>query len=193
MSARVIPDFGQIVGRDPDEHERALWERSTHRIGEAPGSWRIDLATCGACSRVWNNAAGSDITPAPSARCPFEYQHEPETPQGTTDHDYAEAVRLVLDAAVTAYDSDDQDALAGVETALAALLPMDGPPACDVLADAYAYPRGERTAALREYVITTANGRRTWHAEDEQHAREQHADAFTGEPGEDVLAVELEA
>lgn len=40
------------------------------------------------------------------------------------------------------------------------------------------------------YVITTENGKRTWWADDAQHAREQHEEAFQGEPGEIVLAIE---
>lgn len=36
----------------------------------------IEIATCGHCGRSWNDAAVSSITPAPSGRCPFEYEHE---------------------------------------------------------------------------------------------------------------------
>jgi hypothetical protein len=35
----------------------------------------LDIATCGSCGRSWNDAASSDVTPAPSGRCPFEYEH----------------------------------------------------------------------------------------------------------------------
>jgi hypothetical protein len=41
----------------------------------------VDVATCGSCGRSWNDAAVSSWTPAPSGRCPFEY-----------DHDYVEEV-----------------------------------------------------------------------------------------------------
>lgn len=34
-----------------------------------------DLCTCGTCGRVWDDSHGSAVTPAPSARCPFEYSH----------------------------------------------------------------------------------------------------------------------
>src|SRR4051794_34057226 len=37
-----------------------------------------DIATCGACGRSWDDAVGTAWTPAPSARCPFEYDHEDE-------------------------------------------------------------------------------------------------------------------
>jgi hypothetical protein len=36
----------------------------------------IEMATCGACGRRWNDAATSSVTPTPSGRCPFEYDHE---------------------------------------------------------------------------------------------------------------------
>jgi hypothetical protein len=39
------------------------------------GNERIDICTCGTCGRSWNDAAVSQWTPTPSARCPFEYEH----------------------------------------------------------------------------------------------------------------------
>lgn len=36
----------------------------------------LDVMTCGTCGRSWNDAAVSAWTPAPSGRCPFEYDHE---------------------------------------------------------------------------------------------------------------------
>lgn len=36
----------------------------------------ISVMTCGHCGRSWNDAATSHLTPAPSGRCPFEYEHE---------------------------------------------------------------------------------------------------------------------
>jgi hypothetical protein len=39
------------------------------------GEHKPDLATCGHCGRTWDNARISSLTPAPSARCPFEYAH----------------------------------------------------------------------------------------------------------------------
>lgn len=36
----------------------------------------VKLAKCGTCFQRWNDAAISSLTPAPSARCPFEYEHE---------------------------------------------------------------------------------------------------------------------
>lgn len=34
-----------------------------------------DIVTCGACGRSWNDHHSSGWTPAPSGRCPFEYDH----------------------------------------------------------------------------------------------------------------------
>jgi hypothetical protein len=48
------------------------------------GNEIVDICTCGACGRSWNDAAVSSITPAPSGRCPFEYEH-------TEDEDSADA------------------------------------------------------------------------------------------------------
>lgn len=42
------------------------------------GRERVDVATCGTCGRSWNDAQSSSLTPAPSGRCPFEYEHEDE-------------------------------------------------------------------------------------------------------------------
>ena len=33
------------------------------------------LTTCGGCHRSWDDAVATSWTPAPSARCPFEYFH----------------------------------------------------------------------------------------------------------------------
>lgn len=34
-----------------------------------------DVATCGDCGRSWDDRVVTAITPTPSARCPFEYEH----------------------------------------------------------------------------------------------------------------------
>lgn len=36
----------------------------------------VDLATCGTCGRSWDDSVVTAWTPAPSGRCPFEYEHE---------------------------------------------------------------------------------------------------------------------
>lgn len=45
--------------------------RNAHRQRAAATA----LATCGACGRSWDDAIVTSWTPAPSARCPFEYYH----------------------------------------------------------------------------------------------------------------------
>lgn len=37
-----------------------------------------DRATCGQCGLSWDDAKPTTWTPAPSARCPFEYFHKYE-------------------------------------------------------------------------------------------------------------------
>ncbi len=34
-----------------------------------------DRVTCGTCGRSWDDAIATSYTPAPAARCPFEYFH----------------------------------------------------------------------------------------------------------------------
>jgi hypothetical protein len=48
------------------------------------GNEIIEVATCGVCGRSWNDAAVSSWTPAPSGRCPFEYEHEDEEDEEET-------------------------------------------------------------------------------------------------------------
>jgi len=43
------------------------------------------------------------------------------------------------------------------------------------------------------YVVATANGERDWCADDAEHAREQHEDAFSGQPGEQIRSIRLVA
>ena len=35
-----------------------------------------DVAMCGSCGLVWDDAIPTSWTPAPSGRCPFEYYHK---------------------------------------------------------------------------------------------------------------------
>ena len=34
-----------------------------------------DIVTCGHCGRAWDDSIPTHLTPAPAARCPFEYSH----------------------------------------------------------------------------------------------------------------------
>ena len=40
----------------------------------------ITPTTCGTCGITWDDAVVTGVTPAPSGRCPFEYDHEEEEP-----------------------------------------------------------------------------------------------------------------
>lgn len=54
----------------------------------------VEVATCGTCGRSWNDAAISSVTPAPSGRCPFEYDHDEPEREPTP----AEQIAAQLDA-----------------------------------------------------------------------------------------------
>lgn len=45
-----------------------------------PGQHAEVKATCGTCGRSWDDNIITEWTPAPSARCPFEYFHEESDP-----------------------------------------------------------------------------------------------------------------
>lgn len=38
---------------------------------------------CGHCGRGWDDTVGTEWTPVPSARCPFEYDHEYSDDEGS--------------------------------------------------------------------------------------------------------------
>ncbi|MGH2903568.1 MAG: hypothetical protein ACRDK7_08305 [Solirubrobacteraceae bacterium] len=46
---------------------------------------------------------------------------------------------------------------------------------------------------LQNHTVVTANGERTWQAEDACHAREQHEDAFADQPGEKIISLRRES
>lgn len=50
----------------------------THPItqDEYPAPPGADIVTCWTCHRSWDDSLPTSLTPAPSARCPFEYEHE---------------------------------------------------------------------------------------------------------------------
>ena len=54
---------------------RAYVKASTFRRDDAGDLIRSSLATCGTCGRSWDDSIVTSLTPAPSARCPFEYYH----------------------------------------------------------------------------------------------------------------------
>lgn len=46
------------------------------RVGQTAG----DRVTCGTCGLSWDDSIGTSMTPAPAARCPFEYFHKEDEP-----------------------------------------------------------------------------------------------------------------
>jgi hypothetical protein len=46
--------------------------------GESAPAMFSNPATCGTCGRTWEDGVPTSVTPAPSARCPFEYEHGEE-------------------------------------------------------------------------------------------------------------------
>lgn len=51
------------------------WMSPGFPLDGLPKGW----AQCGTCGRSWNDDKSTSVTPTPSGRCPFEYEHE-ETP-----------------------------------------------------------------------------------------------------------------
>jgi hypothetical protein len=47
----------------------------------------------------------------------------------------------------------------------------------------------DRSHLLQPFYVTTAFGTRTWQAEDAEHAREQHENAFGEQPDETILCI----
>ena len=43
-----------------------------------------DRATCGTCGLSWDDSISTSMTPAPAARCPFEYFHKEDGPPKLT-------------------------------------------------------------------------------------------------------------
>ena len=47
-----------------------IWDVNTKRTRIV--QMHADIATCGECGRSWDDSIVTSMTPAPSARCPFE-------------------------------------------------------------------------------------------------------------------------
>jgi hypothetical protein len=54
--------------------------------GTDPGS----VVTCGECGRQWDDSVITSLTPAPAARCPYEYIHEAIPTGYRGDENYGE-------------------------------------------------------------------------------------------------------
>lgn len=57
---------------------RRIIERGEPNEDGPNGEHVPELTTCGTCGRTWDDGRISELTPAPSARCPFEYAHASE-------------------------------------------------------------------------------------------------------------------
>jgi len=62
--------------------------KSQHKLpdfqvgAKRPEGTVADWCQCGTCERWWDDSLITSMTPAPSARCPFEYDHDnPEEPR----------------------------------------------------------------------------------------------------------------
>ena len=83
---------------------------TTPRLPRIPKSWPVqplkasetatDKATCGTCGVSWDDVKVTSITPAPSARCPFESFHKSEGSAESIvrDHNDAQGLREALEA-----------------------------------------------------------------------------------------------
>lgn len=54
----------------PETYARVLAE-----IEATPTTPRENVAVCGECGFAWDDTKSTSLTPAPSARCPNEYNH----------------------------------------------------------------------------------------------------------------------
>ena len=82
-------------------------EGATPRYDE-DGVEIVQVATCGHCGHSWNDAATSHLTPAPSGRCPFEYEHEYEDEVPVEDLYARVADRVEALALLMAWLRDEQ-------------------------------------------------------------------------------------
>jgi hypothetical protein len=67
---RVEQLEGEIKADEISEDNGAKAQRNDD------GSVVEDIVTCETCGKSWNDALISERTPAPSARCPYEYLHD---------------------------------------------------------------------------------------------------------------------
>lgn len=77
----VLPEGTVCTGRQMREllaeagSYRAPWDEAGEVQEDEDGEIIVRMVTCGTCGRRWNDALITSRTPAPAARCPFEYEH----------------------------------------------------------------------------------------------------------------------
>lgn len=72
------PEYMHVPMERVDLEILPVSSESGRRRHDGDGRPIIDVATCGACGRSWDDALVTSLTPAPSGRCPFEYDHDSE-------------------------------------------------------------------------------------------------------------------
>jgi len=83
LEAAGVPEFPDDEDDVPEDYPvKVLGISSEQDLNEAfitlarvNGVKPDDLAHCGTCGRIWNDAISTGMTPVPSGRCPFEYYH----------------------------------------------------------------------------------------------------------------------
>jgi hypothetical protein len=85
MRPARVPEMdaeGTMVYREGDDETGMVWDVLTLKMmpreeweARKPAGHTPDYVTCGECGRTWDDAHATHLTPAPSARCPFEYEH----------------------------------------------------------------------------------------------------------------------
>ena len=78
-----VPDLGppsiQVAHEGIGGSTKEVWMEPGNQVQvveTVPRPWEEDIVTCGSCGLSWDDAIVTDITPAPSAHCPFEYFHQ---------------------------------------------------------------------------------------------------------------------
>lgn len=64
------------------------YEAILAEIAATPDTDPMSVAECGACGFRWDDDKSTELTPAPSARCPNEYNHEEEDDGDAQDPSY---------------------------------------------------------------------------------------------------------
>jgi len=68
-------DYWLRLGLPLETHKLPDFQIGAKRPQDCDGP---DWAQCGVCGRWWDDSLVTSLTPAPSARCPFEYEHNNE-------------------------------------------------------------------------------------------------------------------
>lgn len=109
----------------------ALYSAANGDASNIPTDWPVEVTdgsgptdvTCGYCKRSWDDAIPTSMTPAPSARCPFEAFHG-DTPAGDLESLGVDA----QDVEESARDALNSYALeASTSTVLTVTLAIGGP------------------------------------------------------------------